>query len=310
MNLYNQFVINPDKFRVPQYSIGPFSTEWIRKNHEIIKSDSLTDRKLLHDYFGKYVLFRNGRTALYNALSTYNLSKEDEVWILTTSGSKYISSCVTNEIEKICKWNRQFSDKTRLILVNHEFGTVYKQMEEILKFNMPIIEDMAMSMFSTDINRQTGNYGDFTIYSLSKFFPLQWGGLLKINTPYLSVNSFKINEELTALLDKLLSFYLLSAEQIKQKRIMNHEFFQLNLHNGFESYFTYQKNEIPAVYMCSSSAENLNLDGLKIFLQQNGIESSIFYNEKAFFVPVHQNLNEEDILFITSLIKYYCNENR
>ncbi|MCL1938262.1 MAG: DegT/DnrJ/EryC1/StrS family aminotransferase [Candidatus Azobacteroides sp.] len=310
MDFYNQFVINPEKFRIPQYSISPFSTEWVRKNYKILQSKQPIDNDLLRQYFGRFLCFETGRSALSYALSHYKLSENDEVCIMTTSQNRYISSCVTKEIEKFCQWSRQLSEKTKVILVNHEFGTAYKSMDKVLKLNLPIIEDLAMSLFSTDDNQQTGNYGDFTIYSLPKFFPLQWGGIVKINMPDYEKKSINFNPHLSTDLQRLLSFYLKEGENIKQRRKHHNALFQHYLSClDFKSRFEYNDNETPSVYMCSTPP-SVNLEGLKVFLQQNGVEASVFYGESAFFVPVHQNLNEEDILFIVSLIKYFCDDNK
>ena len=310
MEFYNHFVINPEKFRIPQYTISPFSTEWVERNYKILQSNQAIDEDLLRHYFGQFLCFETGKSALYYALSQYRLSENDEVCIITTSGNKYISRCVTGEIEKFCKWSRHLSDKTKVVLVNHEFGVVYREMEEILKLNLPVIEDMAMSLFSTDDNKQTGKYGDFAIYSLPKFFPVQWGGILKINTPAYKKNAMGISPDLSIGLQKLLSFYLKDAENIKHLRKQNNALFYHHLLPlGFKNRFEYSYNETPSVFMCSTPS-SVNLDGLKIFLQQNGVEASVFYGENAFFVPVHQNLREEDILFIVSLIKYYCDDNK
>ena len=308
MKFYNHFLINPEKFRIPQYSISPFSTDWIRKNYKISQSGQSIDRDLLAHYFGYFLCFESGKSALYNALSHYKLSENDEVYIITTSGNRYISGCVTGEIEKFCKWNRKLSDKTKLILVNHEFGTVHKTMDEVLKLKLPIIEDMAMSMFSTDDLQKTGNYGDYTIYSLYKFFPLQYGGILKINTPVYDQNPFEPDPDVSYRLKKLLSFYLKDTESIKQLRKYNNALFQSHLSSlNFQNRFDYSANETPSVFMFSTPT-SVDLDGLKSFLQQNGIECSVFYGENAFYIPVHQNLKEEDILFIVSLIKYFVNK--
>ena len=311
MVFYNQFVINPEKFRIPQYNISPFSTEWIGKNYKILQSGQSFDKELLTKYFGNYLCFENGKSALFHALNQYRLQADDEVYIITTSGNRYISGCVTGEIEKFCKWSRQLSDKTKVILVNHEFGTIYRAMDEVLKLDLPIIEDMAMSMFSTDESMKTGNYGDFTIYSLPKFFPLQWGGILKINKQDYNKKTIEYNSCLSNDLQKLLSNYLEDAESIVESRKQNYDLFNSYFSQllGFKSRFEYSNNETPSVFMCSTPSA-VNLEGLKIFLQQNGIESSVFYGEKAFFVPVHQYIKEEDILFIASLIKFFCDDNK
>jgi len=307
MQLYNQFVINPERFRTPQYFISPFSTVSVSKNYKILQSGQSIEKELLTQHFGFFYCFINGRTALYHALSQYQLSENDEVYIITTSGNHYISGCVTGEIEKFCKWSRRISSRTKVVLVNHEFGAVFKQMDEVLKLNLPIIEDMAMSMFSTDDNMKTGNYGDYTIFSLSKFFPLQYGGILKINTPEYNKNSFESDANLSSVLQKLLSFYLKDTETIKRKRKYNNAFFQNHLSSlNFQNRFEYGTCETPSVYMCSTPP-SVDLNALKIFLQKNGVESSVFYGENAFFVPVHQNLSEEDILFVVSLIKHFVN---
>ena len=311
MEFYNQFIINPEKFRVPQYTISPFSTEWLGKNYRILQSDQSVNSDLLTQYFGNFLCFKNGRSALYHVLSQYRLQGNDEVYIITTSGNRYISSCVTREIEKFCKWSRQLSDNTKVVLINHEFGTVYRGMDEVLKLNLPIIEDMSMSLLSTDDNQKAGNCGDFTIYSLPKFFPLQWGGILKINTPDYKKKSFGLDSDLSMGLQKLLSYYLQDAEAIKQSRKHNNALFECHLSKlpDFKSRFEYTDNETPSVFMCSTPPA-VNLDRLKIFLQQNGVESSVFYGENGFFVPVHQYLKEEDIFFIVTLINYYCDDNK
>jgi len=311
MDFYNQFVINPEKFRIPHYSISPFSQEWISENYRILRSNQSVDSDLLSRYFGRFLCFESGKSALYHALSQYRLQENDEVYIITTSGNRYISSCVTGEIEKFCKWNRRLSDKTKLVLVNHEFGTVHRAMDEVLKLNLPVIEDMAMSLFSTDDNFQTGNYGDFTIFSLPKFFPMQWGGILKINTPDYKNKSTESNPDELIGLQKLLSYYLKDTETIRRLRKNNNTLFQHYFSQlpDFKSRFEYSDNETPSVFMCATPS-SFNLDGLKVFLQQNGVEASVFYGENAFFVPVHQNLKEEDILFIVSLVNYYCDDNK
>ena len=307
LELYHKFVVDPGRFRIPGYYISPFLTNSISENYQILQSGHV-DQELLQQYFGFYHCFINGKAALHHALMQYGLSEDDEVYIITTSGNRYISGCVTGVIDKICKWNRQLSSKTKIILVVHEFGVVYRQMDEVLKLGLPVIEDKAMSLFSTDAKRKTGHYGDYTIYSLPKFFPVQYGGILQINTPEYDKNSFEPDPNIFSELEKYLSFYLKDTGTIIRKRKHNHALFQSHLTElGFQSRFEYSADETPSAYMCSTPP-SVHLDGLKIFLQQNGVECSVFYGESAFFIPVQQNLNEVDILCIVSLIKYFVSE--
>ena len=116
------FVINPDPYLLPSYRISPFSTQ------DVAFNNNLPDNDLIDDYFNerfeghKFYYTFNGRAALSLALSYYSLAKEDVVTIFTTSGNYYISKCVTDTISHFCGWSREIQDRTRLILVNHEFG--------------------------------------------------------------------------------------------------------------------------------------------------------------------------------------------
>ena len=122
MNLYKGYIINPESFWQPTYRISPFNTSFIAKNYRLIEA-GIYDNDLIESFFGKrYIFCNNGKHAIRLALEQFSLDRNDEVWIITTSGNKYISSCVTNEIEMYCKWSRQKSSFTKLILVNHEFG--------------------------------------------------------------------------------------------------------------------------------------------------------------------------------------------
>lgn len=308
MIYWNGQIVNPEKFRVPNYNISPFSTEQLSLLDKInfLEDESSVFEKL-YKKFGDYEFTLNGKSAISRALSFYNLKNNDEVYIVTTTGNKYISSCVTNEIEKFCKWSREVSEQTKLIFVIHEFGTIYQNMELLLKFNIPIVEDLAMSLFSTDIVNEAGKYGDFAIYSLPKFFPLQYGGVLRynkqINKP--SIDNSQLFQEN---LKKTISHFLSQESEIILKRNENYKYFEkIFVDLGFKTRLNLNSNETPSVFMFSS--DELDLSKLKIFMQQNGVECSVFYGENSFFLPVHQNLNKFDIDYIINLVKYFIYEN-
>ena len=109
------FVLNPDPYSLPSYRIGPFRTSDIAFNHMLPVDYSIdiyfNERFTLRNYY--YTI--NGRSAINRALAYYMLEKHDVVTILTTTGNFYVSSCVTNEIEKYCKWSRSIEK-------NRKFG--------------------------------------------------------------------------------------------------------------------------------------------------------------------------------------------
>lgn len=310
MVYYERQIIFPEPFRVPTYSISPFSTEKLRELNTIICSDEVPNQEnLLNEKFGNHEFLMNAKEAIIKAISFYNLQKEDEVYIVTTTKNKYVSSCVTNQIEKYCKWSRTLSDNTKLIFVIHEFGVVLKNMEHLIDLNIPIIEDFAMSMFSE--KEESFKYvSDFKIFSLPKFFPLQYGGVLTYNSDKF-LDKIEIKKEVNFQTDlkKISHHFLLQRDDIIKKRKSNYTYYQKVLKDlDIKSRFNFSEKETPSVYMFSS--DTIDLDGLKIFLQTNGIECSKFYGENSFFLPVHQNLEEFDIDYIANLIKYFVNENK
>lgn len=310
MIFYKEQIINPENFRQPSFFISPFRTSDLGKNDSIVKDDYPSDEELLkkfHSFFGeKQDFFLSGKEAINQALRFYNLESDDEVLIITTTSNFYISSCVTKEIEKFCQWSREKTNKTKLIFVIHEFGKVYPDMERIKSYNIPIIEDCAMSMLSNNSQHQIGQYGDFTIYSIPKFFPVQFGGILRVNN-----NNYKLEGEkpYQNYLQKICLHYLKDVENIIIQRRANNQYLISKLEKiGFKSFFDYNEYETPSV--CMFENNGCDLSELKIFLQQNGIECSIFYGKDVFFIPVHQNLGIFEMDYIVNLIEYFVYENK
>ena len=46
----------------------------------------------------------------------------------------------------------------------------------------------------------------------------------------------------------------------------------------------------------------VDLPALKTFVQEQGIESSVFYGEQAFFVPVHERLAPADLEYFAQVV--------
>ncbi|KQT22956.1 hypothetical protein ASG22_14515 [Chryseobacterium sp. Leaf405] len=308
MIFHKEQIINPDSFRQPSFFISPFTTADLKRNADIVKNSSFCEKTVssYNDFFGQHEYFLSGKEAIFKALSHYDLTKEDEVLILTPSSNLYVSSCVTNEIEKICTWSREKSDKTKLIFVIHEFGKIFQDMETIKNYNLPIIEDCAMSLFSNNADHHIGSYGDFTIYSLPKFFPLQFGGILKINKPDYVVIEHKPYHDY---LQKLVMHYLDDATNIINKRKDNYNYLLSALRRlGFKNFTEYSEFETPSVFMFENNG--LHLSDFKIFMQKNGVECSIFYGKDVFFIPVHQALGVFEMDYIINLIEFFIHENK
>lgn len=294
----------PDFFLRPVYRISPFKTadysKTIRALNEKNNNQSVIN-KIKNGYFQYFTA--SGRQAIFIYLEYLNLKKNDEVTILTTTSSFYVSSCVTNTIERVCKWNREITDKTKCIIIIHEFGKFYANIHNIKKYNIPILEDFAHSfsaLYDTKIIQ-----GDAAIFSLPKFLPINQGGILlsKKNLPIDSDNKYdylynKYRNSIYSFIEKRKEIESIYIKELKELKKLN-----------ITPYFNYSKNEAPGAFVFKINKPIEWLQNLKEYLQSYFIECSVFYKNEAFFVPCHQELNLEDIVYISNLIKDYIRKN-
>src|SRR5690606_20575129 len=131
----------------------------------------------------------------------------------TTSGSSYVSRCVTEEIERVCRWTRRMGPAVRAAFVIHEFGWPAVLPDDVRAARLPVIEDCAYALGSAGV----GRLGDFTIYSFSKAFPLQFGGLLRARRPLARARS-RLTADGRRALFRLLRRYLPGLEEAAAKR--------------------------------------------------------------------------------------------
>ena len=298
------FILDPDQYLKPFYRISPFKTADVAINH------NLPDDNLIGEYFSdrfkekEYQYTINGREAIHLALNYYSLQREDVVTILTTSGNSYISSCVTNEIEKFCRWSRKIQTSTKVLLVNHEFGFPFEGLNELKELEIPIIEDCAHSFFSQDRENTIGNTGDFAIYSFPKMFPLQIGGLLVSNINELYQNEKRISIEELRYVKNVLSHYINNKDKIIGDRISNYNYLKDRFSQlGCSVRFHSDAGMVPGVFIFKIEDKSIDLPKLKQYFWNHGVQCSVFYGEIAFFIPCHQNLNEDDLNYFVEVFK-------
>lgn len=300
------FVLEPYYELVPDYKISPFNTNSVALNKSLRNSNKIY--RYLNDRFGidNWVLSSNGREAIFLALSDLELSKSDYITIFTTSGNSYISSCVTNEIEKFCNWSRKIEKNTKAILVNHEFGFPFKYLKELKKHNLPIIEDCAYSFLSSDVKNDVGMIGDYAIYSFPKIFPIQFGGLLVSKR---SISNGGLNKPSKEYLVKVLSYYIKKSKEIIENRITNYFYLSALFEKiGLTPFFQLQEGITPGVFMFNAKHLSGKLPELKQILYKHGIQCSVFYGKDAFFIPCHQNLKKSDLDYFFAVVKKYSKE--
>ncbi len=299
----NDFVLAPDRALTPAYRISPFRTRDLADNRD------LPDCKDGDDYFRarfperRVVYCESAREGLGLALRDLRLGTTDVVTIFTTTGNHYISGCVTREIEKVCRWSRQIEPRTRCILVNHEFGFPYEDLRALSRRGFPIIEDAAHSFASNNAEQSAGTVGDYVIYSLPKFFPIQLGGLLLVRSRCTIPEPVSV--ECKRYLQKVVSLHLRSLGANCELRRNNYR----ALAGRFETIacvprFQLHANSVPGVFMFRTPP-GVDLPQLKSFVQQHGIESSVFYGEEAFFIPVHQRLSAADFDYFLEVVRAF-----
>ena len=124
----------------------------------------------------------SAKDAISQIVKYHGLNREDEAYIVTTSDSSFVSSCVTSTLFNFCKVSRVLTEKTRLIFVIHEFGIPCNKVEALYevakKRNIPLIEDSAHSLTSKLKRQYLGKHGDYLIHSLPKTLPIKNGGLV------------------------------------------------------------------------------------------------------------------------------------
>lgn len=139
-----------------------------------------TKNNLISDdiYFTK-----DGKEAINKLLWYLNIERKDEVLIVSTFDTKYVSKCVTCSIFNHAKPSKVLSRKTKAIYAIHDHGfplvSTLKLRRLANKMKIPLIEDCAHSVTSNYADKASvvGTESDYTIYSFRKVFPTSSGGV-------------------------------------------------------------------------------------------------------------------------------------
>jgi dTDP-4-amino-4,6-dideoxygalactose transaminase len=141
------------------------------------KNDIENAQFFLTNEFNKDALVLiSARVGIYLVLKAYNFRKDDEVLV-----PQYISHCVIDIVKKVCRPVYRLTDKTKAIILFHQFGYPQK-MDEIYKIiggkDILVIEDCAHSFYSRYKDKRIGLFGEAAIFSFPKIFPTILGGCL------------------------------------------------------------------------------------------------------------------------------------
>lgn len=263
------------------------------------------------DYFSKRFPHEHltytfsGTEAIKLILNQLTLKADDVITILTTTQNFYVSGCITKAIEPYCRWSRQIEPNTKVIYVNHEFGFPYASLNELKKLGVPIIEDCAYAFSANNQERSVGQVGDYVIFSLPKFFPMQLGGVLLSKVSVSNSTESGLQNYIEVQLAKYLSqvdFY--STKRCELYEVYTQRFSSLP---DCKPRFQLGPYDVPGAFLFHVP-DFVDLPAMKLFYARQGVESSVFYGERVYFLPLHQNLTVEDIEYLYILADYFYQE--
>ena len=236
------------------------------------------------------------------------LKHEDSITVFTTSGNKYISNCVIRQIEKYCNLSREISNKTKAILIIHEFGYSLDIRDIELPQDIPIIADVAYSFLSSTfwVKDFYENYS-YIVTSLPKFLPIPNGGLIYTNnSKKIKLNNDFLLDECLSSIENNVNSVPFKIEEIILKRKKNLSLYSELIGLKFPQHLVTENFDIPSVYLFNAPLNNKeDQRNFREFMFSKGIMNTIFYGRNAAIVPCHEMLSEDDVRFITEAIKYF-----
>lgn len=298
-------IMRPPEYK-PQLTINPFNNNSLAP---VLAGQGSPDELLNNKFQGKeYTFFPRGMYAIYSLFKWFQLqgmfNDGDEAYISTTTDSPYISSCVTSAIEKTGRWSRTLSPKTKVVFVIHEFGFFNDKVAALKKYcqdrGLILVEDCAYAWQSG----QAGNFGDYIIYSLTKFFPMQFGGYLagkKFDYKYMW-NNFgcaDAGKEEKCLVE--LAGYGAQAEEFAEKRLANYWYLE-NIFGPEKSFFNLRPGEVPGAFVLKIETED-SMKAISAFVRSFGVECGNYYHNQAIYLPIHQNLTKNHLDYMAGAVR-------
>ena len=250
------------------------------------------------EFYGRKALVTpDGRTALSLVLEALRLGPADEVYVTSTFGTHYVSSCVTSTIFNYCRPSKVWTEATRAALVIHEFGVPHPQLlplkERSREARIPLIENCAHSMSSRLSGRYLGLFGDFAIFTFRKQLLLPCGGLLLGETEGIIYQPSASQQRASAAIEGCLTAELANLTSYEEQRSAN--FFRLSqlvAQHGYAPYFKLVDGVVPYAFPFLAPSRDVQ-EALISQLRERGIESFGWRGGHIVVVPVHQILRED-----------------
>lgn len=296
-------IILKKPYSVPVIRLEPF------RRLPMLAQEKAPDR----DYAGEKVTFLpRGAYALEAALRHVGVGEGDAVSIVKTFGSQYVSGCVQSIVGKLkASWSLRAIGAVKAVVAIHEFGipVFQKQDMEVLEWaranNIPIIEDCAWR--STPV----WEWSTYQVFSLLKTSTLNYGGFLR---------GVYIDDE-TLWSWGLLDAFKRDRLQWEEKQTMCEDkrtfnwmtYHRLVLEDGMTPDDCYDYEQAikdqrwaPTVYL-QRFKDDAEADAIVARLEEFGIQAGRYWGEPLVFLPVHQNMTREEVLYMFAVVRGYFN---
>lgn len=297
-------LLMPDIALRPVIRMSPFSGkfDFHVKDHVLPETELVS--RISTQLFGlpkEGRLTKNAIHALSLALQSVIRSKEFVVSIITPSGSGYVNSSVTEEVDKYCKWVFGYDPRADVYLLIHEFGRKGVLPEQAIQSRKPVIENCAYALVDPSFSSHYPVQGHYIVFSLSNAFPLQYGGLLFVNGVPLKENlssKYIFSDKGKHYLQQTLVAYFLDLHHANRARLRTYHLMQQICKDyGFDEAYPAKEGELPHAFLVEISPE-LDASSIKTHMNLAGIESGIFEGGNAYFLPCHQNMNMAEVEYI------------
>lgn len=245
-----------------------------------------------------HYFFASGKNCIHEILKFEDLELTDEVFISTTSGTKFVSSCVTCTLFNYAKVSRVLTKNTKLIFVIHEFGFANPDTEKLIfeakKKNIKVVEDFAHNLKPFINNPIYCRQSDYAIVSLPKSLPVQSGGILFVkneNALSPSTDNLKFSKDFEEKKTIIQDLY--------RRRIELFEQYQSEF-GDFKTIFKLKEGDVPFCYTFATQ------EAPKVYktLEESGeIELLKTYNETWVSIPINPFHSNDEVAFIITRIK-------
>lgn len=256
------------------------------------------------EYFGRpCLLLPNGRTAIALLLESLGVTKDDEVYITTTFEKPNVSSHVTATIFNYCRPSRVLTDKTRSILVIHEFGVPHPGTRQLLatarERGIPLIEDCAHTVDSWLNGQRVGTLGDYAIVSFPKIFPVRYGGLLVGEK--VGYQPTRIQRDRMAEVERQLPGYLPFLPQYTERKRVHFRFLESRFAELLlQPLFTLTDGISPSFHFPLVTAR---WEEVLEAAWAAGIEAARWHGADIVVLPQHQFLVDEELEYIVEVVR-------